>query len=114
MRGASTNSDLVVCQPASATICSAVAMLMVNALCSMMLAVVSQAQLLVVADTAPGRVHGVGDAILVIGRQDKCRLGIGSGFETKIFAHIDFYYFLCDFGIPLPVVPVSGSGGMLV
>ncbi len=40
MRGASTNFDLVVCQPALATICSAVAMLMVNTLCSMMLGVV--------------------------------------------------------------------------
>lgn len=59
----------------------------------------SQAQLLVDADAAPGRIHGVGDAVLVIGRQDKYRLGIGSGFETKNFAHTDSYYFLRNFRI---------------
>lgn len=65
------------------------------------------------ADTAPGRVHGIGGAVLVTGRQDKYRLGIGSGFETKNFAHTDSYYFLRNFRIPLPVVPESCSGGML-
>ena len=44
-------------------------------------------QLLVLADAAPGRVHGVGGAVFIVSRQDKDRLGISPGLGSKILAH---------------------------
>ena len=44
-------------------------------------------QLLIVADPAPGRIHGVRRAILSIGGEDKDRLRIGPGLCSKILAH---------------------------
>ena len=47
----------------------------------------AHAQLLVLADSAPGRVHGVGGAVFIVGSQDKDWLGVGPGLGSKILAH---------------------------
>lgn len=49
----------------------------------------AHAQFLVLADAAPGCVHGVGSTVLIVGSQDKDRLGIGPGLGSKILAHGD-------------------------
>ena len=52
---------------------------------------------IVLTDAAPGRVHGVEGAVLIVGGQDKDRLGIGPGLGSKILAHIDasLYGYVC-------------------
>ena len=52
----------------------------------------AHAQLLFIADATPGCVHGVGGAVLVVGRQDQDRLGIESGLcsNCDYMLYIDF------------------------
>ena len=40
-----------------------------------------------IADTAPGRVHGIGRAILIVRCNDENGLGIAERLRAKIFTH---------------------------